>query len=645
MAYSNVFTSSFDAETVGVAPAGFTTATWVVATPGLNSSTNKVTGTGTLTRSFAAWNKVKLTFRFKSGASTAVRNLRVFANRSGTVPTTSDTCFVLVFEAGGTVVANFDTVGYVVSSAVLQTWAANTEYLVTVTIDCIEKTVVYSINGVDYTRIVQSEAQGYNFYRANISNNMGYIMFDSASSSAGLDDISVDNYVPSDAVELLDPTSYRTYQRDANNQGDITISGRYSGTPAAIEARWNAGSWVTIQSNPTEGKFSGTLSNQPVGQHTFECRVVNDLAFTASSTYVGIGDVYLVAGQSNNSGRGTNNQVYSHASLKACLYKNNNTWAELSDPFDLSTGENDVNTDPAAGSWIPLFATQYLAGIGVPVAFVPVAIGGKTSAQLQPPANHTDRTSFYGSKIYRALKIGAGGINIKAILWWQGESDGQASVAQATYVANMNIIIAAFLADLGVKLIICKLQTCGGIGDAAELEIRNGIQQLWDTNANVIQGPDLVSIVADDGLHAQTDAHLLTAATLWFDAVNTWLSSLDQTPPTITAQQITQVNSLIILTVSESLTASGEITDFSAAVNGVNVSIVSVELIDPISIYIYVSGAIFEDDIVSVSYSGTSIQDSSGNLMEPFGPISVTNNSTETGGSDGTGGGAATTFS
>lgn len=514
MAWNNVFTSDFDSETTGAAPAGYAAGNWIVAVPGLNGSVKKITGSNTISKSFAGWNKVRFSFRFLTGGSTAVRNLRAMVNRQSTIPSSNDSACLLVFESGGQIQISFDTVKPVVSSANLQTWLANTEYLVTVELDCIEKTYNVNINGTDYTR----SGLQYNFQRVNVSDDIGYLLFDSAGSSGGLDDITIDDYVPTNAVEILDPTSYRLYQRNGSNYSNITISGRYSGSPAAIEARWNGGAWTTISTSPTLGKFSGTLLNQAMGQADFECRVVGDAGYTWTSNYVSIGDLFWCSGQSNMSGRLTNNQVYTHATLKACLWKNNLTWAELSDPYDVSTGENDTLADPATGSYIPLLATLRMAYNNVPVAFVPVNLGGTSSLVWQPGTIHTDRTTHYGSMVYRMNKLGNVG---RLVIWHQGESDGQTAVPAATYVSRMSTIIDTLIADTGLRLMNCKLQTCSGIPDADELEIRNGIQTLWDTKS--IKGPDFVAIdTAPDPFHPTTDAKGLLMAQGWEAAIEAW---------------------------------------------------------------------------------------------------------------------------
>lgn len=246
-------------------------------------------------------------------------------------------------------------------------------------------------------------------------------------------------------------------------------------------------------------------------------RMANQTGITASAAYVGVGDVFVIAGQSNASGRGTNSQSYSHATIKASLFGNDYTWRELADPTDSITNQGDTiskETVQSGGSVWPLLATSFLADQGVPVSFIPSAKGGTRITDWLPGANHQNRATLYGSMVYRALQVGG----VKAILWWQGEADAQDGMSQATYNSNLDSLANAIQADLGVKLMPCKLQN---ITAADETAINAAIAEAWGDNANVLTGPDLSDIATDDTLHLQTDAKLLDAAGRWWTALQT----------------------------------------------------------------------------------------------------------------------------
>jgi hypothetical protein len=310
---------------------------------------------------------------------------------------------------------------------------------------------------------------------------------------------------------------YATVQRDGAGQADLPVSGTYfhtSITPTAIEARFNGGSWITIDAAPANGAFSGTLSNQSEGQGDLEVRFVNATSITAISHYVGIGDIFAIAGQSNASGRGTNSQSYSHASLKACLFGNDYVWKELADPHDDNTSQKDsVSSDGiAAGSyWLPL-ATQIMADQGVPVAFVPCAKGrADIETDWQPGADHSNRATLYGSMNYRIAQVGG----VKAVLYHGGEKDALAGTSEANVNTALDSFANAVNSDQSIGVMICKLQTCTDGRDVTN--VNNAIGTAWGDNANVLQGPDLSSITVS--VHLESDADLATAAWAWWTAM------------------------------------------------------------------------------------------------------------------------------
>jgi hypothetical protein len=297
--------------------------------------------------------------------------------------------------------------------------------------------------------------------------------------------------------------------------GTIPVRGFAAGG-VDIEARWNGGAWTTIATN-VSGAYSGSFANVS-GQGPVEIRIKN--APTIASTIranTGIGDVFIVAGQSNAGGQGTNLQGYSHATLKAGLFGNDYIWRELVDPTDSIVNQYDaVSQDGnALGSAWPLLATLHMAATGVPCAFVPCALTSTAITLWLPGASHTDRATLYGSMVTRALLTGA-----KVVLWWQGETDAVNSMSQATYSGHLVTIANAVQADLGVKLMPCKLQNCSGATAPNQANINNAIGANWGVG-NVLAGPDFTDIASDDAFHLKTDAKLLTAAQRWWAALQT----------------------------------------------------------------------------------------------------------------------------
>jgi Carbohydrate esterase, sialic acid-specific acetylesterase len=336
-------------------------------------------------------------------------------------------------------------------------------------------------------------------------------------------------------IAITTPIQYQFYQRTGDTNGiggtgSIPITGTYTGSPSAIEASFNGGAYSTIAGSPSAGSYSGTLSGQSAGQGTLTVRFANDHTVTASVTVISICDVFVIYGQSNASGRGNNNQVYS-GSVQGLLYGNNNVFQVLTDPTDSSVGQTSDGNDAGAegGSVWPLVATYISAYTGVPTAWIPAAIGGTGIVFLQSRGGGaTDTTQYYGTMVYRtgsnttpsngAIGCGCGGVRM--VYWWQGETDAQSGMDQPTYYGDFTTLTGTIKADVGCKTMPCKLQLCADAPTAAgEPAINAAIGQAWANDANTIPGPDLSDMsTAPDSFHLKTDTQLATAAYRWWQA-------------------------------------------------------------------------------------------------------------------------------
>ncbi len=327
---------------------------------------------------------------------------------------------------------------------------------------------------------------------------------------------------------LTSPSAYQIYQRNGSNQANISITGTFvASTTHDIEARFNGGTWVTIATAANGSGFSGTLSNQAVGQGALEVRFVDDISKNYSLAYVGIGDVFVIAGQSNAVGvTSAALQTYSHATLKAGLFGNDYHWRELVDPTDSAVGQVDSVSDDtgmaANGSYWPLLATSIMASTGLPVAFVPTAKSATAILPWLPGSDHQDRTTLYGSMVYRSLQVGG----VKAILWHQGESDATINnfTGATTYNSRLDTLANAIATDLNVKLISAKIHKWDSAPSTSQEnvdEINGAIVEAEGDNINVLAGPNFDSPTrVTSGLHFNTASELQDAADRWWAAIN-----------------------------------------------------------------------------------------------------------------------------
>lgn len=110
-------------------------------------------------------------------------------------------------------------------------------------------------------------------------------------------------------VSITWPTSRTVLQRDKNNSATVYVRGTYARPTDRIEIQLRAinggatSGWITIQNNPQGGSFAGQV-DWTGGWYELEVRGWWGDQIVGSSTLdrVGIGEVFLIAGQSNAQG-------------------------------------------------------------------------------------------------------------------------------------------------------------------------------------------------------------------------------------------------------------------------------------------------------------------------------------------------------
>ncbi len=312
---------------------------------------------------------------------------------------------------------------------------------------------------------------------------------------------------PANAVTLTAPTAYQSYQQDSDGVADVPIAGTYTfvGTPSAIEASFDGSDYRTIAATPTGGTFSGTFTGAS-GCGTLTVRFANDAASADTKAFVNVADILLLAGQSNMTGQallartfystGTTFPAAVPGLPVATKFTRAGAWAVCSDPVDSSGG---------AGSYGPDLATILVAGLGFPVALVPVSQSGQGLADWQKAG---------GSGVYQTAldRFTASGGAAKAMLYHGGETDAAAGSTQAEIYDLIVQLAADVLADFGVRIILCKLQQCTA-ADVTDFNL--AVQQAWDAG-DVDEGPDLSDESDEDGsYHLKSPGAMYVTGARW----------------------------------------------------------------------------------------------------------------------------------
>ncbi len=299
-------------------------------------------------------------------------------------------------------------------------------------------------------------------------------------------------------VTITSPTTRKIIQRDTENVADIDIQGTYLTTPDSIEARVvvmsgsNSGTtsaWKTIDASPNAGTFSGTLTNIIAGGwYQLEVRpVVSGVAGdSAVIQKVGIGDIYVTAGQSNSANHGTPALTPTSDRVVTLSAYGGASWRHGYDPQPLATG--------TGGSVWSRLGDLLVSTENVPVGFVVVGVGGSPLSSWQPGQGN------YTSRLKAAVQsFPANGF--RACLWHQGETDAVNNVTATAHAALLATMIAESRTDAGwtIPWYIAEASFIPSITLTQEEPVTAGQRLATMSDANVHLGPSTNEFTLENG--------------------------------------------------------------------------------------------------------------------------------------------------
>lgn len=339
-------------------------------------------------------------------------------------------------------------------------------------------------------------------------------------------------------IQITFPVSRIVFQRNNQNQANVNIAGSYFQQLDKVEARavpvWGGqGSetgWNTVQDFRNNGIFSGTLQLNG-GWYNIEVRGFLNGNVVTSSTLerVGVGEVFIVAGQSNAQG----DPAYSGATLGATddRVSTINFYDPLLNednlPFQFSQMGNNTKMSPY--NYVPWFwgklGDKLAQKLNVPVLFYGAALGGlscevwRRSAEGQDLRQELPTFVKVAGMPYRGMKAALQQYitrtGVRAILWQQGESDGNSSAE--SYYNNLRTVIEKSRLDArkgDLAWVVARSSRNPQILPTV-LEGQNlTIQRV----SNVFAGPSTDEIAGSnfraDGIHFHNDG-LWAAADYW----------------------------------------------------------------------------------------------------------------------------------
>jgi hypothetical protein len=321
-------------------------------------------------------------------------------------------------------------------------------------------------------------------------------------------------------ISLNYPKNRMVLQRNAQNKASIFIEGTFAEAAEKVEARLisldNAGlpivpevasNWTAIAFCPQNNGFSGALFDQGAGWYNLEVRTINlgVIIENSSAIKVGIGEVFVVSGQSNATGIVLNREpdnVYTPTDDRVnCINLFDNTTVPAPE-MEFSHLEKFSNIAPqgvSAWCW-GVFGQAVASNWNVPVLIFNTAIGNtsifawRASALGETdPCGSSPETCMPYYYLKKTLTNYVQKTGIRSILWHQGENDNGnfqgPDLTGEVYFSNIKKVIDKSRADYqnNISWVIAKVSR---VDNSTNSRVTDGQQLMIDEpNYNTYLGP------------------------------------------------------------------------------------------------------------------------------------------------------------
>jgi hypothetical protein len=243
----------------------------------------------------------------------------------------------------------------------------------------------------------------------------------------------------SEALKLDSPIDYQVFQRQSRFGGVIRIAGKLDNADGVLQFRIVGqplegslpGDWKSLPFDPQTRTFCVDAAAPAGGWYRLQLRSVkNGVALEQTTVaHVGLGEVFVVAGQSNSANHGEGRQ---RPATDRVVTADNPTWGVANDPQPGASGDG--------GSFIPAFGDAMEKKYRVPIGLVCLGVGGtsvrewlpKGDAIAAPPTTGANMVTvtpnswacsgvLFDRLADTVRRLGPNGF--RAVLWHQGESD------------------------------------------------------------------------------------------------------------------------------------------------------------------------------------------------------------------------------
>jgi hypothetical protein len=365
------------------------------------------------------------------------------------------------------------------------------------------------------------------------------------------------------------PMPYQVFQRQTAMQGMIVVRGHLdanaenSGFDRDLDIVACVRRESTLPESDAEAKcrrvvhdraartFNGTLAAPAGGFYTVELRLMRKGKQVAAQSveHVGVGEVFVISGQSNSTNYG---EVRQTVKSRYVTTFDGKEWRIADYP------QPGVQDSSSKGSFIPAFGDAMYAKYHVPIGIASVGHGSTSVRQWLPKGGHfktqptmtkftrqvaagvweCDGTLFEGlmKRIHQLDSFAPHGKHgFRALLWHQGESDAHQrpphQITAEKYRTLLAEIIAASRKDAGWKFPWFVAEASYHTpDDPLTTEIRDAQASVWHSGL-ALQGPDTDQLTGMNrqsqgtGVH-MSDTGLQAHGQLWEEKVSEWLDGV-----------------------------------------------------------------------------------------------------------------------
>ena len=363
-------------------------------------------------------------------------------------------------------------------------------------------------------------------------------------------------------IRLTAPLDYQVVQRSSAEKGRILFEGSFS-TPmaeaATVEAQLVGGgaddSWRSLSAlKAGQTAFRAELEAPAGGWYRLSVRIKRGETWLAETNvaHVGVGELFVVAGQSNSANHGEEKQK---SASELVVAFSGERWQPASDPQPGASG--------SGGSFLPPFADAIAAKFKVPVGLVAVGVGATSVREWlsrgtrfpNPPTltGHVakletgewqSRGALFDNLVARTKQLGPRGF--RAVLWHQGESDANQRDASRTlpgelYRKFMEQLIRDSRREVGWEFPWFVAQVSYHTpDDTGSPDIRDAQASLWKSGL-ALEGPDSDALTGHlregggRGVHFSGEG-LRVHGAKWAEKVSPWLERqlAAASPPKVT---------------------------------------------------------------------------------------------------------------